>query len=753
MLNLKNPDELKEAVNRALARIDEEPRQQSWLRELGGFLRWAKAASTQERRTPSFQQRIWNESPVSAVGQGNINVDGALSDSDFRAMVASLWEENLPEASESRVARIKELFEECLARFQAPRTRQPWLKMLRVFAAAFPQDFTTVTHRRRLYQLEAAMTAKKSKHVVESNRVILDRLNALLPAATDSEVELARRMMVPWVLYEEYVQQRAEDTTTTEQVTSGGDVRLMPRPAASRRRGLLAIGGYLSTLRAILEFVRDGCQREDLREHIRSLSPTLKPSSINTIINSLMAEWGAVRAIDNHLELTERAESFLDTADPSDFADWLLTRVLGVDNALAHLRDEGSVPREALIDLLKNVNPGWTSDFAPTAMIRWFEELGLVERDAKGDYALTEDGKRWAGQVTWNPELLPRTSGEPPVRAVEERDGRDQLHIPGLNKIIDAMSRRGIFPPKSIAELHTGLWGGAIRHFAVLAGLSGSGKTLMARAYGEALASEQTNPAAHLLTVPIQPGWYDPTPLLGYVNPLNTETYHRTPFLNFVLAAAQDASRPYTVILDEMNLSHPEQYLAPLLSAMETGDIISLHSAGEDLDGVPASIPYPSNLVLIGTVNMDETTHALSDKVLDRAYVMEFWDVDVEACPAWKASHLPANQKEHVKEVLTELMAALRPVRLHFGWRLIEDVVAFVGASHKDGVLDSIEALDRVIYAKLLPKLRGDDAPWMRQALQSTFEGVKRAGLDRSAQKLDEMLQELTRLGSVRFWR
>jgi 5-methylcytosine-specific restriction protein B len=301
--------------------------------------------------------------------------------------------------------------------------------------------------------------------------------------------------------------------------------------------------------------------------------------------------------------------------------------------------------------------------------------------------------------------------------------------------------------------LHHGLWGRSMRHFAVLAGLSGSGKTLMARAYGEALAGEQEDSSAHLLTVPVQPGWYDPAPLLGYVSPLNSESYHRTPFMNFLLAAAQDASRPYTVVLDEMNLSHPEQYLAPLLSAMETGDSIALHSAGEDLVGVPASIRYPSNLVLIGTVNMDETTHALSDKVLDRAHVMEFWDVDVSGCPAWSASKLPDTERERIKGVLTGLMAALRPVRLHFGWRLIEDVLAFVGAAHEGGVLGSTQALDRVIYAKLLPKIRGDDTQWMREALQTALDQLRRAELERSAQKMDEMLKDLTRLGSARFWR
>ena len=79
----------------------------------------------------------------------------------------------------------------------------------------------------------------------------------------------------------------------------------------------------------------------------------------------------------------------------------------------------------------------------------------------------------------------------------------------------------------------------------------------------------------------------------------------------------------------------PRADMAPLLSAMETGAPMELHTEGEFFDGVPGAIIYPRNLVLIGTVNMDETTHGLSDKILDRAFVLEFWEVDLAAYPRW----------------------------------------------------------------------------------------------------------------------
>src|SRR5262249_34179771 len=129
-------------------------------------------------------------------------------------------------------------------------------------------------------------------------------------------------------------------------------------------------------------------------------------------------------------------------------------------------------------------------------------------------------------------------------------------------------------------------------------------------------------------------------------------------------------------VLDEMNLSHPEQYMAPLLSAMETGDSIRLHNEGDFFDGVPGAIEYPNNLVLIGTVNMDETTHGLSDKVLDRSFVIEFWDIDLSEYPGWGKTGIDGAKELRTRQVLDGLLNALSPAKLHFGWRVVENFVA-----------------------------------------------------------------------------
>lgn len=379
----------------------------------------------------------------------------------------------------------------------------------------------------------------------------------------------------------------------------------------------------------------------------------------------------------------------------------------------------------------------------------------MLDLDDSNFFFLSDAGKEWAQRIHWQPEALePRPTPSDDLIAVPVDPEPVSISTPPFADICDEISKRGYFPERVIRKLHAGLWANERRHFAVLTGLSGSGKTLLARAYGKAIAGEDVGSDRLLCTVPVQPGWYDPSALLGYVNPLQGDSYVRTPFLEFLIAAADAPDRSFTVVLDEMNLSRPEQYLAPILSAMETGEAVTLHREGNVFDGVPAQIRYPNNLVIIGTVNMDETTHGISDKVLDRAFTIEFWDVDLQAYPRWGARDLSGKQEDDVRLVLTDLMASLRPARLHFGWRVVDDVLDYTDRVMADGAATTLAtALDDVVYAKVLPKMRGEDSPRFREALQESAKVLDQHRLENCVRKVKELSDDLDSTGSARFWR
>jgi len=750
-------DELKRACHESLTRHANEPTAKRWHQAVVEFIEWARTATPHERRSIEFQRRLWNDNPVAATGQGQISVDAALEESNFRDIVAKLFEQTATQAGQSRTDSIRALFEGVTRVLKPHINKMPWLKVLRVFAIAFPTEFTSIAHRRRLGETHRGIGGPRGRmHVVDRSRAILDILDRSLgPVNSASLPDVATRLILPWWLYVDHLQGGDEDATETVS-DSPGDTQLNPLPAARRRRGMLAIGGYVDTVLAILEFVKDGCERDDLREHIRSINPNLSERSVPTNINALIAEWGVLRSAGSHIELTDRGAEFLDSGDPIELSDWLLTRVLGFDYLLWHVKRNQPLRKLDAAMELKTVNPGWTSNYAPDAMTNWQIKLGLLERLPHGMLRLSKDGEQWSELITWTPEKLEVDTEDDESDATDDKqmDRGASVRRPTVEAILQRIAEAGVVVPDTlVATLHFGLWAREIRHFAVLSGLSGAGKTMLARAYGAALNHSIPSRARNLITVAVQPGWYDPSAILGYVNPLNEETYVSTHFLRFLMQAASDPEVPYTVVFDEMNLSHPEQYLAPLFSAMETGSAIHLHSQGGEVDGIPGSIPYPRNLVIIGTVNMDETTQGLSDKVLDRAFVREFWDVDVADCPRWKVAALDDADKEFLLKLLSDVMDALRPVRLHFGWRVIEDVLRFAELNYQEEQLTLSAAADAVVYAKVVPKLRGDDSPSLRTALAQLQTVLERDGLADSARKVGELLLDLEHTGTARFWR
>ena len=303
--------------------------------------------------------------------------------------------------------------------------------------------------------------------------------------------------------------------------------------------------------------------------------------------------------------------------------------------------------------------------------------------------------------------------------------------------------------------------------FLILTGNSGTGKTKLAEKIAETFCcSDRSN--STLALVAVGADWTDNRSVIGFVNHLRsaklngaTESYpvyQSTGVLDLMLAANQRKEWPHFLILDEMNLSHVERYFADFLSAMEARNgVIRLHDEGPRDDpgfrlprfdsdplGVPRELPYPPNLFVIGTVNIDETTYMFSPKVLDRAHVIEF-KVDSDAIrgflsepkeleistPAGEAAAkaflqmsldarsgkldpLKDPEKTEITNHLINLLEILQRGRFEFAYRTANEVTRYLRVCHhlaEDKAAWSEEgwktSLDDEILQKILPRLHG----------------------------------------------
>lgn len=315
----------------------------------------------------------------------------------------------------------------------------------------------------------------------------------------------------------------------------------------------------------------------------------------------------------------------------------------------------------------------------------------------------------------------------------------------------------GYYPNGEVRRFHAALNFLRHKHFVILSGLSGTGKTQLALKYARAVhgVTSNTAPDPLIFECPVRPEWTDPTGLTGYFDVL-TNRYVVPTFLEAVLVATAHRDSPVFVILDEMNLARVEYYLSDVLSCMETEGALQLHSNGVPLEGttgasIRAELPLPANLFIVGTINVDETTNPVSDKVLDRASVIDMSTVDV---PGFLASLEGRNAdlkaaRAAAEPKLVEVHGLLQQHNLGFGYRLIEEFVRYhaFDALHLKNPADDVT--DQLLVQKVLVKLRG--AERQRPLLTSLDKAC--AGLPRAQACLRKLLSDLDDFGSFQAMR
>lgn len=297
--------------------------------------------------------------------------------------------------------------------------------------------------------------------------------------------------------------------------------------------------------------------------------------------------------------------------------------------------------------------------------------------------------------------------------------------------------------------------------FVILSGPTGVGKTQLVRQFAQILGAGSA-------VVAVRPGWVDPSDLLGFYNPMQ-KLFEPTPFVDHVVEATRwaEANRLFALCLDEMNLSRVENYAADLLSRIERMgasedvrlDLFSLDVAqrmfrehrrlfdsretlspdlSAYLDSLTSQLDryqgrgqlqVPNNLVMFGTVNVDETTHLFSPKFLDRSYVIRFEPVIFQAnvpstvytgqdfTPIWPLSLESALDITNSSDLPVEAQAAwkdfsdwqtrfLASLGVHFGHRFQTSFRRYMAIGHRLGLSNPDVLADEFFLAKIPPRIR-----------------------------------------------
>ncbi|GCE49792.1 hypothetical protein EI42_06284 [Thermosporothrix hazakensis] len=305
------------------------------------------------------------------------------------------------------------------------------------------------------------------------------------------------------------------------------------------------------------------------------------------------------------------------------------------------------------------------------------------------------------------------------------------------------------------------------RPLVILAGLSGTGKSKLPQLYAEALGHKP-----RYLRLPVRPNWNDDRYLLGYFNTITGE-YIPEPAVEFIHEAETDPYNLYFFCLDEMNLAHVEYYFSQFLSTMEEEQPedrrIQLYSkylwerAQKGADPFPYQLVIPENLFFTGTINVDETTKPISDKVIDRANTLEFFSVDLEKMPipttvappisiaasTWRSYRINTPDLSYRSQII-EINKLLNRADLGLGYRVLHEIELYLANSIE--LLEPDTAFDLQVKQRILPRIRGAGYK-IEQLLNDLRAFLRQQNFPRSIQRLEEMQHRLQHDGYTNFWR
>ena len=280
-----------------------------------------------------------------------------------------------------------------------------------------------------------------------------------------------------------------------------------------------------------------------------------------------------------------------------------------------------------------------------------------------------------------------------------------------------------------IDDIRRFIAGMAVSKILILQGMSGTGKTSLANAFGEFVENGST-------VIPVQPMWKERTDLIGYYNEF-TKHFNETTLLK-VMYKANYSQDMFVTVLDEMNIARVEYYFAEFLSLLElpNPEKRQLVVVSDTWENDPkllkkGCIKLPENMWFIGTANNDDSTFAISDKVYDRAMIL---DLDKKSepftAPATRCTHLSAGDFFRLTEAATKEFSVSSRNRkrlqqldqylidhfhITFGNRIMKQINQYIPVYIACGG-DELVALDDILAKKIIRKLETQNPIYLRKA-------------------------------------
>ncbi|WP_171238329.1 chromosome segregation ATPase-like protein [Ruegeria sp. HKCCA5763] len=318
---------------------------------------------------------------------------------------------------------------------------------------------------------------------------------------------------------------------------------------------------------------------------------------------------------------------------------------------------------------------------------------------------------------TW--DKAPRENEADAIKRVERR-----LRAKGLD-----------YPARTLRAFHTAMKVNETTQMAVLAGISGTGKSQLPRQYAAGMG-------IGFLQVPVQPRWDSPQDLMGFYNYIEGK-FRPTDMARALWALDElnnddaEQDRMMMILLDEMNLARVEYYFSDFLSRLESrprpedvGDANERKDAEIELEIPNMERPpriFPGyNLLFAGTMNEDESTQSLSDKVVDRANILRFsaprkikdgraegtveptLALSQQTWESWGRSSVSVDGDRSVTSRIEQMVDLMRDFKRPFGHRLGRAIMAYAANYPEvEGGRGVDDALADQVEMRLLPKLRG----------------------------------------------